>query len=71
MGRHHQADFILTSDVVRNKQWVLDNVHPNLQAGGGVGYVQSQHGAAFAAFDAARAGQLGGEATPPMTRASQ
>lgn len=56
----------MTSDELRNKQWVLDNVHPNLQAGGAVGYVQGQDAVAYAAFDAARASQTGGGAPPPL-----
>ena len=60
----------MTNEAVRDRQWLLDNVHPNLRAGGAVGYVQREDVAAYAAFDAARAGRLSGDAPPPLPPAS-
>ena len=45
--------------------WVQGNVHPNLQMGGTMGFTQRPDPAAFAAFDAARAGRLSAPGPPP------
>ena len=62
-----KADFVLSTEPVVTDSWVQDNVHPNLQAGGTIGYTQRQDPAAYAAFDAARAGRTGasGRPSPP------
>ena len=60
----------MTNEPVRDRQWVIDNVHPNMREGGAVAYVQREDVAAYAAFDAARAGRLSGDAPPPLPPAS-
>ena len=61
---------MFTAEPLITPQWVLDNVHENLAAGGAVGFAQSSRASAFRAFDAAHAGLLAvDETATPLPQA--